>query len=726
MQKRTVLQLVTLAMTCFAQASLGDTKTGDPSRSQNLEEVIVTAQKRAERVIDVPMSITALSGDALTAAQITNVRDLSYSVPSMAVFETGPGHQSISIRGVASSRGTSSLTGVYLDEMPVSGLQDDFFPAYADLRVIDLDRVEVLKGPQGTLFGEGAAGGVVRYLTRDPDLQHVGGELSTSFYNTADGDWSGEVGGVFNLPLVDDVFGIRVAAKYESLSGWIDQPSIGKEDINDSETKHVRVKALYAPSDNLRIRALAEIHRNDGGGSNIVNVEPHDSSNFLQAFDRSAPTDFWDRYDMFNLAVTYNFGSVELLSSSSYGESDAEQSFTQLVDSQPSPALEVLIRDYPNSSKTVSQEVRLASVGQGALSWTIGANYKDAELEAGFGPHGADGILLGNTPTPILLPGFFAGIRPTWTSTSWAGFADASYTFLGRIELGGGVRYFNDDRESYDVSVTPRTVQSATFSKTTYRAYAKYVLSPNANIYATVGTGFRSGGFNSPAVVAGGAPLKILPETTMLYELGAKAALLNGRLRLDVAAFRTEYQDMMASRLSTSPVTGLPVQYTANGQDAEVNGVELSANWAATDNLTLSLAGDVTDAEITEVDQSVQVRPVNVGDPIGVPEYSLSGAIDYSFEWFGAEGGLLRLAVSRKGKQEIVGRDNPFALPYTELASPEVTFVEASIGGEWSGWKWSLFGNNLLDEDNLLYPSFTGFSSQARPRTFGIAMSRTF
>jgi outer membrane receptor protein involved in Fe transport len=706
------------------------------SSEGQLEEVVVTAQKRKERTIDVPMSITAISGEKLTAAGITNMRDLSFAVPSLSVNETGPGRQLITLRGISGLRGTSSLIGVYLDELPVSGLQDGRSGvAYADLRVIDLDRVEVLKGPQGTLFGEGAAGGVIRFMTKDPDLSRLGGELSTELFNTAKGGWSEEVTGVVNAPLVKDVFGIRIAAKYENTSGWIDHPagipapmtasgpiglpSIGHEDINDSEVKHVRVKALYTPTSNLRISGMAEIHRNTGGASNIVNQEPIKDSNFLQAFDRNAPTGYYDDYDMFNLAVAYDFGFAEFVSSTSHAKLDSVQSETQVIDGEPVPWLEILVREYQNHQSITSQEFRFTSARKGPFNWTLGANYKDAELTGGYGDAGFDAVV--GAFGYFVFSGAQPGFEPTNKSKSWAGFADASYEFFDRLEVGGGLRYFDDAREYFDKGASPITIQSADFSKTTFRAHIKYAISDDANVYFNAGNGFRSGGFNDAANVAGGAPLTYLPETTMSYELGAKTSLLNGRIRLDAAAFYTEYQDMIASRLLQG---GLG--YTANGQNAEVKGLEAELGWAATDRLTLSLAGDVTDTEITELDPT-DPNPVYVlGDPISnVPKYGLSATADYRFKWMGSMPGFFQLSFNRKGKAYVSDRSNTLIID-RQIVSSELNMLNASVGGEWSGWNWSLFGRNLLDEDELIKLFSTGQTAQLRPRSVGIAIGKSF
>lgn len=705
-----------------AQANAGVSGVKEEQRD-TLEEIVVTAQKRKESIQDVPMSITAMSGDELNARGISSIRDLSFAVPGLAVTEMGPGQQLVSIRGINSVRGDSQLIGSYLDEIPLSTFQATF-AASPDVRAIDLERVEVLKGPQGTLFGEGAAGGVIRLVTQDPGLTRVGGKVSTEFYNTTDGGWSQEVTGVANLP-VTDTFGVRVAAKYENIAGWIDQPSAGRENINDSESKHVRVKALFAPTDKIRLKAMAEIHRNDGGGSNIVNQEPLGESNFRQAFDPLAPIGYYDDYDIYNLTATFDLGFAELLSSTSTASFEGNQREIQISGERPIPLLEVLpaINGKLDRSFT-SQELRLTSTSSGAFDWTIGASYKDAKQIA----YAGDGLFVFArvlTDDPLKLDD---DTKPTAKSESMAGFADASYKIAERLTVGGGLRYFTDEREVFDPTKPSLAALSDTFNKLTHRVYLKYQASQAANLYASVGTGFRSGGFNTPANIERGAALSYDPEETTFYELGAKLALLDGRVRVDGALFYGEYAGMLEDISTTSPVDGNLLQFTSNAQDAEIRGFELSVDWAASDRLTLSVSGDLTDTEIVRIDPAAEDPTYRVGDRINnVPNYGVSARSHYSFNWSSGMPGFFQLSVNQKGKSYATNRNRFDDLILAEqVSAPEVTFLNASVGGEWSGWSWSVFGRNITDEDQIIHPSVTGATAQARPRTFGVGFQKSF
>ncbi len=704
-----------------AQAGNSSPSREGAENKTELEEVIVTAQKRAERSIDVPMSVTAISGEKLAAAGTTNILDLSRTVPGLSVTETGPGRQVVAIRGISTVRGSSSLTGVYLDEMPLSGAQNGFVATYADLRVIDLDRVEVLKGPQGTLFGEGAAGGVIRFITMDPDLQRTGGDVSAQFSDTADGGFSQKVTGVVNVPLEQDVFGIRVAGVYEDASGWIDQPSIGRKDINDSVLKDVRLKALYAPNQKLEVKGLVELHRNEGGASNIVNQLSYDDSLFVQAIFPDGRTDYFDDYDLYNLTVTYDFGFAELLSSTSHNKASSRQSLTQFVDGEPVPYLEILLTEFLLDSSITSQELRLTSAGEGPFNWTVGTSYKDAELDWSYG-HGFDTSFLGGA---VQSRSAYRGAA-TNELTDWAGFADASWQLTRRFSLGAGLRYFHGDQEQIATVPSAFTVAAAS-SKVTWRAYGKFAARENMNVYFNIGSGFRAGGFNNPSEVPRGASQTYGPENSLFYELGAKTVLWGGRVRFDTAVYAGKWNDMQIDIATTSPVDGGYLQYTTNGQDAEIKGVEAELSWAATERLTLTFAGDVTDTEITWVDPANDAPTFHVGDKLSqVPDYKFSTSAEYRFQWSPAVPGSVRVSFDRTGKSYDTARSGfPLILEQVDVAQP-VEFLSLRVGGDWSGWRWALYGNNLTDERKPLNAHLTGSKAQARPRTVGVIVSKSF
>jgi outer membrane receptor protein involved in Fe transport len=703
----------------------------DRQRPRNvLEEIVVSAQKREQQLIDVPISISAISGDNLARDHINDMQDLSFSVPSMSTAEIGSGRQLITIRGLGGfGRGNTSLTGVYLDEMPLSGLQDGFLATYIDMGTTDLERVEVLKGPQGTLFGEGSVGGTVRLITKEPDLTGLGGMLSASLFSNSDSnDWSQELRGVLNVPILEDKLGLRIAATYDNEAGWIDRlqtvngPVI-EEDFNDSEVADVRIKTLWRPTDKLGVTVMVAVHRGEGGGSNIVNTGDREDSEFIVEFEPTAPTGFEDNYELYNLTARYDVGFAEVLSSTSYSETDSVAALLQRKPLIPNPApgfQEVFQRDYALDASAFSQELRIASQGSSSLNWTLGAFYKDSELASRFNS-GIDFFRYGMRAAPV---GFQSNSKPNQTSKSWAAFVDVSYKLGSRFELGGGVRYFEDDREIIDLlAANPgATFLSGKFDATTFRTYLSYAVTDNLKLYGNVSTGFRSGGFNAPPSVAAGGPPTFKPEEVTSYELGTKMALADKRVDLRAALFYSEYTDIQMNSIFFDR-NGAVRAYTLNPGEAEIIGVEVEFNWAATDRLTFGINGDVTDTEITKITDPLQTAFV-VGDPIDlVPEHSQSAWVNYDVNWSQAILGYIRLQYTEQGETTTTLRSLGALEPITHTST--LNFLSASLVASWNDWEFELFARNLLDEAGALRTG-GGIDPQARPRMIGIKFGKSF
>jgi len=271
-----------------------------------LEEVVVTAQKREERLIDVPMSITAISGEELIERGLNSVQDLSFAVPGMATREDGPGSYTIFMRGLSNQYGNGALVSLYLDEAPLSLTGFD----QMDVRPLDIDRVEVLKGPQGTLYGQGAVAGAIRYITKDPVLNAYQGSVEASVAAVDGGAGKRTETGVVNLPLVSDVFAIRLAVTKENGGGWQDQPQAGIFNGNGQDLINARFKALWKPTEALSVKAMVSAFHDETklglGYENPDRTVPVavDPARVL------IPKKFG--YNLFNLDVTYDFSWAEL------------------------------------------------------------------------------------------------------------------------------------------------------------------------------------------------------------------------------------------------------------------------------------------------------------------------------------------------------------------------------------------------------------------------------
>ena len=685
----------------FAVSGVGTTVAQDGNDAatdqRQLDEIIVTAQKREQRLIDVPMSVAAISGDELSAKGINSFAELALTVPGLSAQDTGSNQRRITIRGVGNTFGVASLVGVYVDELSVTSFSD----SQLDIKLYDLDRVEVLRGPQGTLYGEGSAGGTIRYITKRPDLEQNEGLLGFTLSSTQGGDASHSVEGMVNIPLVEDKLALRLSGVYEDNGGWIDQPREGLSEINDSELLNVRVKALWVPTDDLDVDLFANIHRNETG---LPNLGEDEDGNYNQAAISTATPSFDDDYEIYGVTLNYDFGWAALVSASSYVSGDKEGDSLgrpQPFLPPPAPDLEIFNNLISYEAEVFTQEIRLSSVGADSLDWSVGAFYRDSDLESIID------FEIYNFPGVPVIPQY--SLRDN-SSQSWAAFGNVSYT-VGDYELGAGIRYFEDDREFYDGS----TNQEDTFDSVNPRIYAKYALNDDANIYFNIAKGFRSGGFNSldePSYDS---------ESIWSYEVGTKIALMDGRMDIELAAFYSDYEDIQVVGFLPPPKDLLNI--TSNLGEATIKGFDWLVSFQATEKIIVGFSGEIVDTEVGEV--LISEGSHAEGDQLDlVPEYSFSAWADYRFQWSETMPGYARLDYSEQGRSETRNRGLGPQL-YSE--SDVIEMLNASVNLTNEGWLLTVFAKNILNDRGVITPlQASGLSPRSRPRTFGVEATYSF
>lgn len=693
--------------------SEADKRLLDSRKNHVLEEITVTAQKREQNLHDVPISITAMGAEELANKGIDNFDDLKFAAPGIGVRDEGPGRQSVFLRGIANLLGNEPLAGIYIDDAPGDtgggtgsiAVVSQTFP----LQFTDLARVEVLHGPQGTLYGAGAVGGTIRYITKDPVLDHFGakGDVTLSF--TKDGDPSQRATAVVNLPVVEGEFGIRIASTFGNSGGFIDMPVLDRKDVNNQDMQQVRVKALWQPSERFDARATVIVHKNESDvGIDIADEDLNLVIQPSEMFVEGLP--FHDKAEHYNLALNYDAGFARLLSSSTYMNRDMHSfGWVRAVDSDRTflPGA-THFGDVDALNEVFSQEIRATSADAASLlSWTVGGFYRD---RTGKSANGRSIFTFNGGTFPSDLPGVNSELK----TRSWAAFADAGYKFVDRLELGAGIRYFEDERD-FAVFTTGQR-DSVNFDATTWRVYASYDVTDTVKVYTNVGTGFRSGGNNlsTLAVLPGFGP-----ETLTSYDLGAKMSLLDGRLNADIAFFYSEYEDMLHRDFLLLDV-GL-VNIIGNAGTAEVKGIDARLDWQVTDRLSLYFNGAITDDEITEVSDGVAA--VIVGDPLNYsPEYTFSVGAEHQFDWSTNVPGFVRVDYNQRGESTEVARtSSPFI-----LTSDVLGFLNMRIGAQWNGWTFELFGNNLSNENGSDSVPDWGVTPRPRPRTMGIRASVDF
>jgi len=676
-----------------------------------LSEVIVTAQKREQRLIDVPMAVSVLGGEELAQRGIQSVQDLSFAVPGLTMREDGPGSYTIFLRGLANQSGSGALVSQYLDEVPLSLSGYDQLSPVA----LDLQRVEVLKGPQGTLYGQGSAGGTIRYITNRPKLDRVEGNVEGTVYGVGHGEMGGRALGVINVPLVKDVLALRLAGSIEDGGGWIDQPEAGISNGNGTKLINVRGKLLWAPTERLEAEAMIQLHRADtklGLGfeepDRTVDIGPDRSKVLLpKQFD----------FTIYNLEVRYDLGFADLVSATSYIDHDHQYPFTYIP--RPGNFSAGFVEGNDDrflEADQFSQEIRLSSSGK-PLEWTVGAFFRDADRELIvdyeylYAPAG-DIAAGGGTLYDNLY------YRDRSSSKSYSLFADAAYHFNDRLTAGAGVRYFHDKQTSLiEYALGTGAPQKASFESVDPRVYVSYRYAAHANLYASIAKGFRSGGFNS-------APFQPYdPEKIFTYELGTKGSLAGGALQFELVGFYTQYKDMVRRRLVQ--VNGAFLSESSNIGEVEVKGVEFGAAWRPMPALTLTATGAYVDSEITDTDAG---DVVNVpGDRTDyTPKLSYALGAKYDFDWAPEVPGFVRVDFEHRDAVTYIDRSS-FLASVLPQKSDSVDLLSARIGAQLEKVSVEVFATNITDENRSIDP-YQGWANanRTRPRMIGMKVGYAF
>ncbi len=678
---------------------------GGPDR--DIEEIIVTAQKRAERLIDVPISIVAMSSDQLRKRKISGIDDLAAAVPGLAIESSGGGRRQITLRGVGNVFGSSSLIGVYLDEASVTSMPS----TQLDLRTYDLERVEVLRGPQGTLYGEGSAGGTIRFITRDPVLDRFEMKADVAGLFTEDGAPGQRIESAVNVPVVHGKFGLRIASTFEHGGGWIDQPAADRDDFNGQDLINVRVKGLWQPLPQFKINAMALVHRND----TALSIGEDDDGNFLQTFNFTTTPRTKDDYGVYNLTGTYDFSTVRVLSATSYLEQDKEsRNFAQrgpYAGPPPASPLEANWLFNGSSAAILTEEFRLSSLGSGRWNWTAGGFYRRAQLNVDTS------VLYFAAPVPpgVTPPGPINFVPSDTLSKSWAVFGDTSYDLTDRLTLGAGLRYFEDEQRYISGSGAGAITQNGTFDALNPRVYLQYKLTGHANTYASAAKGFRSGGFNTLTQPT------YDPEDVWSFELGLKMALLDGRLTSDAAVFYTDYTNYQI--LGFRLLGGVPTNLTSNAGDAKIKGIEWALSWHPVDDWTLGLSGNYVKSELVRIDATSTSHIV--GDPLDAfPKYGYTATAQRDFNWSGRPG-FARLDYNEQGRMTYRNRSiGPWFFGESDI----VSLLNFNLGLQWSAnLSLNVFAQNLLNERGFITALHVEeLASRPRPRTYGIGFGVSF
>ena len=569
-----------------------------------LEEVIVTATKRAERLTDVPMSMVVLSGRQLTETQTNTLQDITYRVPGLQLVSDSPVDNQLIIRGISIGAGAlNSSVATYVDEVPYTseGPFANSSNLAPNLDTYDLARVEVLRGPQGTVYGANALGGLLKYVTNAPDPSAFSASFLTGVSSVEHGGVGYEEHGMVNLPL-SDTLALRIVAGDNRFPGYIDDPSRNQTQINSVDRYGGRVSLLWLGDPNLSVKLSAQYQYLEAHDTGDVDVYPGSLQplfgDLTQEKAIAQPQSV--KNEIYNATINWNLDFASLTSSTSYIKATPTltEDFSWAYGSYVSSILNGNYGDAFTEKEPVhsfTQEVRLAWQRNANLDWMIGAYFTDEsarEIEATPPIDLSTGQILYSLQSSL---GVY-DIASTYREL--AGFGDVNYHITPAFEVGLGGRY-SRERQTYTQindglitgtdDFTTRSDQGAF----TYSADAKYKFNPAALVYTRIASGFVPGGPND---VLPGSPL---PETfkssrTTNYEVGIKGATRDGRLNYDFDIFDVEWSQIQL-------IAAFDGLYGAtNGGTARSRGIEAGLSYELTRGLQVSANFAYTDARLTQ------------------------------------------------------------------------------------------------------------------------------
>ncbi len=715
---------------------------GAESADGGRDEIVVTARFREESVQDMGMSVTGVSGDDIVRQGIRNFDDLSRTVVGLQTYRSRQNANDISIRGLRDAKGgiyaSSSVFSIFLDDVSVasSGSQRDFSST-------DLNRIEVIRGPQPTLFGEGAVGGVIRYFTSEPDLDGPAfSGFARGFIETIKSGgiaYGGETGSTFNL--VPGKLGLRVSGFYRNDDGFIDNPSEGTTDVNDFENIGGRAVLLARPNDDLEIRLSAHLMRDDMGESN--QIDPGSDAEDLSFGVSPRSGTATDDFDLYAGRVSYDLGSVEVVSITGYMERNQQISrFDPANTFDLVPFFETDTTSFNvtgASQEQWSQEFRFISDFDGPLNFTAGAYFRDRDSltrSLFTGPGWA-------AVTEPSSPDFYKAETGT-NSRQYSGFAELNFDVTDRLRLIGGARYVDDRVTSTIVSnevidfVLRRDMGGAIIPWTptdrigfTYpaevlndagfgtvfnfhlkrflpRGGAEFDVTDDFLLYANAAVGARNGGTGQPiaalAVSGGDATafynaLRFDEDSVLSLEAGFKSSWLDDDLIVNVGVYRSKFKDTQIS-------VQTPAFNVVNGPAQRILGLELETSYRVSDALSGFFNANIVDAEFTEnfasVDLSSQGLPFDFDIPMGnAPENApkLSFALGYNYDRpLGSSG----LRLTSTGSFQFIGSrySSNQNYPLTELDTIE--HMNLRVGIENDRFSLNAYASNLLNDIEII------------------------
>lgn len=735
------------------------------SASEDLEakpaEIIVTASRREQTVQKAALSISAVSGEEVKVRGIADYDGLVRTVPGVIATGSGGSFSKLTVRGIETSQTNSSIgaqrsVSIYLDDMPLTS----FTVVTPDIQPNDIARVEVLRGPQGTLFGAGSLAGAVRYITNKPNLSTFSGGGDVDVGISSGDSWRRRATGFVNVPLITDTLGLRIAANYRNEDGYIDNVTTGIKNGNGQKDWGIRAALKWQPSEAFSATLT--------GSTNKSITEDMSLFNPVIGFRKSAGADPFhvtSRISAANLALNYDAGFADLTSSTSYGE--APSSWNLSIDAII-PGIPLFLQEDVRN-KTFVQEVRLVSKQAGRFDWVAGAYYLQQKSDVQDVLHIATAFA-----NAINLRGLLTGIAPgsaysnsieTRDNRELAGFGEINYQLTDTLKLTAGVRVTDS---SFTSALTGKGAVAANFYPALFGALfnpvagASAVVSPqppvsfstghkvtttpkfvfswqpssDANLYASVSQGFRraqpngvvagNGGVslinpNDPAII----PYSAAGDSLWNYEAGAKFKLLDGRLYANFAAYRIDWSNMQIPLVRSSD----QAPYVGNIGQARSYGLEGDISARPVSGLDLGLNFTIQKAKVVKISGAqALISGATLNASLASPRFKIGSYVRKNFELSNDSEVFVRLDAVHVGSY-VNGFPNTAGAgtPSPTFANiPSYEKIDASVGWVGRNLTATIYTENLFDTKTYVYINPANFNSNRygtlRPRTFGLRL----
>jgi len=742
------------------------------SDAGQLEEIIVTAEKRESTVQTTPISLTAVTGADIQDRGLANLDNLVQSVPGVSIRTSGPGMGEFEMRGIASTGGNSPTVGFYYDDVSLTAPSaSNEGKIVISPALYDLNRVEVLRGPQGTLYGSGSMGGTIKVVPNAPNLDSFDASAQATFGDTDHGGFDHAENAMVNLPFGAGLAAVRIVGSYARDAGWVDRvviapgefppanpatrgnilaASVAAEyhDVNDVERTTVRVSALIKPVEGLSITPSFFYQKLAAGGLPYIDSDPGTDAHY-QPVDVSE--DYRDEFKLGALTVKYTTPVLEVSSTTSYWSrneplnQDTTESWTVGLVSSGGPAGYTAAQggigaasaiEY-NPTHQTTEELRVASVGDANPKWLVGYYYEDFHSawniafpsQNGAAIYGSNNLFSYFSPMPIYQQSVFG---------------EVTYNVTDPFAITVGLRryHYNAPVSIDQYGALTATVVTSTSEKdqgVTPKVSLSYDVTKDFMLYATASKGFRPGGGTGPVPTSGPltceaqlqheygstsfvpGPISFKSDNVWSYELGEKLRLADNRVTINGSVYFEKWNGVQ----QTNALSSCGYVYTANAGDAHVRGAELEIQAIVVRDLTVSANASYSHAAMAST--TLIDAGFDPGTPIQqVPQWTSSASIAYR------HGLTDQLAFTARADTTYVGSRTDETFAVNELPSYDLTNIRAGIdGGRWSA---VLFVNNVADKRALLnnitqdavnLPTYNRVAV-SQPRTTGIDLNYRF